>query len=286
MKFHVESSTFERPSMKPTNRHRNNMSFKAWIMLHTLLIMLPMFLSVTYVAHEVDKTSRFSIDLNNQILRQTKSIRWVLQRTADVERKAKLFMVLSDPALGKTYELESYEATRASMHQELNELLQSPINNQLTLLINELAEKEAIIYQLILSPERHGSEKLIDSAFSGLRESSNILAREFESFVDQQSRLILKQSQTMTWLFLTIGAALSLIALWSIVTLSRAVIIPIRDIHRAIQGMLSGDFDRRVNVRGPAELCRLAQSLESLRLHWQTTARHASEGQVTDDPRA
>lgn len=265
-------------------RDKKYLSLKALIIVYTLAIMIPMFLSVIYVSHELDKTSQFSMSLNNRILQQTKSMRLVLQRTADVERKARLFMVLSDPAQGKTYELESYETTRASLKQELNELLQSAIDNKLTLLINELSEKESMIYKLILSAERHGSEKLIDSAFLGLRESSNVLAREFESFVDQQSKLVLQQSQSMVWLLLAQGGVLLLIALLCIGALLKAISTPMRHLHEAIQVMLTGDFDRPIRVHGSAELCRLGKSLESLRIYLRNTAR--AQGDVQNNSKS
>jgi len=39
-----------------------------------------------------------------QVFEQTKAIRLVLQKTADIERKARLFVLLSDPALRQPYE--------------------------------------------------------------------------------------------------------------------------------------------------------------------------------------
>ena len=247
--------------------HKHNLSLRTWFILHTLTLILPLFLSVTYVSHVLDENSTFSIELNKQVLRQTKSIRGVLQRTADVERKARLYRVLSDATTGKSYELESYEATRVSLKQELNDLLLSPLDNKLTLLINELAEKEAIINRQILSSEGHDSEKLIDSAFLGLREASNSLAREFENYVDQQSQLVIKQSKAIDGLFLSVGAALCIIALFSIGVLVKVIGRPVHLLNRVTHEMLAGNFERPIDIHGPKELCHLAQNLELLRIH-------------------
>lgn len=247
--------------------HQKTLSLRTWILLYTLIIMSPLFLSATYVSHALNETSKFSIELNRQVLRQTKLIRMVLQRTADVERKARLYMVLSDASTGGTYELESYEITRAALKQELNDLLETPLDNKLTLLINELSEKEAIINKQILSPERQSSERLLDNAFSGLREASNVLAREFENYVDQQSQLVMKQSNHIDGLFLAVGIALIIIALFSAGALVSVIGRPIHHLDIATQRMLAGNFDHPVGIFGLKELARLAQHLELLRIH-------------------
>jgi signal transduction histidine kinase len=83
---------------------------------------------------------------------------------------------------------------------------------------------------------------------------------------------VLKQSNTIDWLFLSVGAALLMIALFSIGALVRVIGLPIDRLNRAIQVMLAGDFDQSIAIHGPKELRHLAQSLELLRIHSKTVS--------------
>jgi len=105
---------------------------------------IPLFLAVMYAAFGMRETSALGRTINYQVFEQTKAIRLVLQKTADIERKARLFVLLSDPALRQPYEQQSYENTRASFKQALGELLKLHVDNKIALLVNELSRKRKI----------------------------------------------------------------------------------------------------------------------------------------------
>jgi len=174
-------------SLYSSMKFKNILSLKSLIVLGFVIAVIPLFLAVMYAAFGMRETSALGRTINSQVFEQTKAIRLVLQKTGDIERKARLFVLLSAPALRQPYEQQSYESTRASFKQALSELLKLHVDNKVALLVNELSEKENLIYQQIINSASENNLKLpVDEAFQGLRDSSHSLSREFENHVDHQ----------------------------------------------------------------------------------------------------
>lgn len=106
-------------------------SLKSLIILGFVIAVIPLFLGVMYAAFAMRETAILGRAINYQVFAQTKAIRLVLQKSSDVERKARLFILLSDPALRQPYERESYENTRSAFKQALSELLKLHVDNKI-----------------------------------------------------------------------------------------------------------------------------------------------------------
>jgi len=206
--------------------------------------------------------------INFQVFEQTKAIRLVLQKTADIERKARLFVLLSDPAVRQPYEQQSYESTRASFKQALSVLLKLHVDNKIALLVNELSEKENLIYQQIIGSASENNLKLpVDEAFQGLRESSYSLSREFESHVDHQFNELRQQSEALEQGLLIKGAVLLIISFIFIAILLTVLSRSIRQLDTSIRRLGSGELKEPIDVEGPSDLRYLGTRLEWLRTH-------------------
>lgn len=170
---------------------------------------VPLLAAVLYAAIALRETAELGRSMNYHVFEQTKTIRLVLQRTYDIERKARLFVLLADPALRRPYERKSYETARASFKQALGELLILPLDNKIALLANELSEKEGLVYQQIVGSKAQTQPRLpVDEAFLGLREASNTLSREFETRVDHEFGELRQQSESRERALLTQFAVL------------------------------------------------------------------------------
>lgn len=249
-------------------RFKNILSLKSLIIIGFVIAAIPLFLAVMYAAFGMRETSELGRTINSQVFEQTKTIRMVLQKTADIERKARLFILFSDPALRQPYEQQSYEATRASFKQALNELLKLNVTNKIALLVNELSEKENLIYQQIISSADDNHPGLpIDEAFQGLRESSNTLSREFENHVDHEFNELRQQSESLEQGLLTKAAVLLFISFIFIVSLLVVLSRSMRQLDASIRRLGSGELEAPVIVTGPADLRYLGDRLEWLRTH-------------------
>jgi two-component system, NtrC family, sensor histidine kinase GlrK len=249
-------------------KFREILSLKSLIILGFVVAVIPLFLAVMYAAYGMRETSALGRTINSQVFEQTKAIRLVMQKTGDVERKAKLFVLLSDPALRKPYEQQSYESTRASFKQALAVLLKLHVDNKITLLVNELSEKENLIYQQVIgSVSENNLQFPVDEVFQGLRESANNLSREFESYVDDEFNELRQEAESLEQGLLSKGAALLFISFVFIALLLVILSRSIRQLDTAIRRLGLGDLEEPIDVEGPSDLRYLGNRLEWLRTH-------------------
>lgn len=247
-------------------KFKNILSLKSLIIIGFVIAVIPLFLAVMYAAFGMRETSALGRTINSQVFEQTKTIRLVMQRTADIERKARLFILFSDPALRQPYERQSYETARASFKQALAELLKLNVANKIALLVNELSEKENLIYQQIINSATGDIVGLpIDDAFQRLRESSNALSREFENHVEHEFNELRQQSESLEQGLLTKAGVLLIISFIFIVALLLVLSRSLRQLDVSIRRLGSGDLEDPVIVTGPADLRYLGNRLEWLR---------------------
>lgn len=256
------------PSLCNRMKFKNILSLKSLIVLGFVIAVMPLFLAVMYAAFGMRETSALGRTINSQVFEQTKAVRLVLQKTGDIERKARLFVLLSDPALRQPYEQQSYENTRAAFKQALAVLLQLHVDNKIALLVNELEEKENLIYQQIVgSATGNDAELPVDEAFQGLRESSHNLSREFESHVDHEFNELHRQSESLEEGLLVKGAVLLLISFIFIAILLAVLSRSMRQLDAGIRRLGSGELEAAIEVTGPSDMRYLGNRLEWLRTH-------------------
>lgn len=258
-------------------------SFKALTALGFVATAIPLFVAVVHSAATMREASALGRELNTRIFEQTQNIRLVLQKTSDVERKARLFVLLSDPALRQPYERESYEATRTTFKQALNELLKLRVDNRIALLANELAEKEVLIYQQIIGSASEDDIKLpLDEAFQSLRESAATLSRDFETYVDQRFRQLNRQSAALERDVMIKGGLLAVISALLVIGVVYVQMRAISQLERAVRG-LSGGVTEPILLTGLEDWRQLGNRLEWLRnrLHELEYAKHQTMAGMT-----
>jgi len=247
---------------------KNRLSLKTLIVMGFAIAVIPLFISVMYAIYELRETAALGRTINSQIFKQTRMIRLVLDKTSDIERKARLFVLLSAPTLRQPYERESYEAARASFKQTLTDLLKMHVDNKIALSVNELTEKENLIYQHIIGSESEDSLQLpVDAAFQGLRESSYTLSREFESHAEHTFNELRQLSESLEQGLLVKGSLLLFLSCSFVILLLVVLSRSVEQLHSSIRRLGAGQLDKPIEVSGPADLHRLGQRLEWLRSH-------------------
>ncbi len=255
-------------SMYGLMKFKNILSLKFLIVLGFVIAVIPLFLAVMYAAFGMRETSALGRTINSQIFEQTKAVGLVMQKTADIERKARLFILFSDPSLRQPYEQQSYENTRASFKQALGELLKLHVNNKITLLVNEISEKDNLIYQQIIGSVGENNLKLpVDEAFQGLRESTISLSREFERHVDHEFNELRQQSESLEEGLLIKGAVLFVISFIFVAIVLAILSRSMRQLDVSIRRLGSGELEEPIAVSGPSDMRYLGNRLEWLRTH-------------------
>lgn len=244
------------------------LSLKSLIAMGLVLSIVPLIAAVGFAAYGLEETTTLSRDLNAKVFEQTKAIHLVLQKAADLERKARLLILLSDPALRQPYERQSYDNIRVAFKQTLDQLLAKNLDREIALLANELAEKENLIHQQIIAAETDaGFAMPLDDAFLALREATNNLAREFENHVDREFNHLDKKSKALEeWLFVKTAALLSTSVLL-VVALLLIIGRSMRQLRLAIQQLACGEFSEPIRIMGSSDLKTLGEKLDWLRKH-------------------
>ena len=195
-------------------------SWRYRLILGFVLVALPLLALVVLANRSLDATIIESRGLNDRIYAQSRTVQRVLEKASDVERKARLFILFSDPALRQPYERDSYEQVRAALQQALGGLRALSLDQAIVLRANELAAKEELIHQQLArwNPQQQPAPA-IDQAFLGLREAVSGLARQFDSHVDEtfarlQSEAMTRQQRLLLGSGLLLAASLGVLALW------------------------------------------------------------------------
>ncbi|MGR9108365.1 MAG: sensor histidine kinase [Gammaproteobacteria bacterium] len=244
------------------------LSLRVWILLGFIIAVMPLFFAVIHAAIGLREISALGRTINSQVFEQTKAVQKVLAKTADTERKARLFLLLSDPSLRDPYELRSYERTRKALKQAFKALLTLHVNDKIALLVNELSEKEDLIHeQIMASVEQNSAQLSINEAFLGLRHATYGLSREFESRVNDQFGALQQQSDSLEQSLFNRGAILLLISLGIIVILLFTLARSMHQLDGSIRRLGSGELDDPIDVSGPSDMRFLGDRLEWLRSH-------------------
>ncbi|MGY6274818.1 sensor histidine kinase [Methylomonas sp. MgM2] len=247
---------------------KNLLSLKSLIVLGFAIAVLPLFGGVIYATNGLRETTELGRTINSQVFEQTKTVRLVLQKASDIERKARLFVLLSDPAVRQPYERESYEAARVSFQQTLNDLLELHVDNKVALLANELLEKENLIYQQIISSKSGDSLRVpLDEAFQDFRESSAALSREFESYVEDTFNDIHQLSESLEKELLIKGALLLFFSCAFVLVLLAVLSRAMEQLNLSVRRLGTNKLEDPIKVFGPTDLHYLGERLEWLRKH-------------------
>ena len=239
------------------------------ILFGFVVAVIPLLVAVLYAASAMRETSALGKAMNRQVFEHTNSIRLVLQKSSDIERKARLFVLFSDPALRKPDERQSYDNARAAFKQALDGLHKSNLDNAIALRVNELAEKERLIYEQIIGADTENMLKLpVDAAFQGLREASNTLSREFESHVEREFDALNQESASLERGVLVKGAILLLASLGFMAILLTLLSRPLRQLDVATRQLVAGNRQEPITVNGTRDLRQWGERLDWLRTRW------------------
>ena len=117
-----------------------------------------------------------------QIAEQVRLIGIILQRSSELERKARLVILLSDPSIREPYETESYEKSRAAYQKSMDELARLVLDPEVTLIVQELIEQESLIHRQMEALEGHSNvPPSLDQAFADFSERTMTLAMRLDA---------------------------------------------------------------------------------------------------------
>lgn len=245
------------------------LSLKSLIYLGSALAMVPLLLALLRADSALLETAGLGEKSIRQVVEDTKTTRELLRIVGELERKARLFIILADLSSPKPYERESYENTRRQLRQAVDGLLETAPDPRMALLANELAEKEALLHDRIVQAEAK-ADLPIDEAFHGLHEAAAALWQENNARVDRKVEELHGHARSVREDLWWRGSLLVVVSLALVGGLLILLNRSIRQLDASIRALGAGEFDRPIQVSGPSDLRYLGERLEWLRIRLTT----------------
>ena len=227
------------------------------------LVSAPLLLAVVIGAAKVRNLSEESAALVRSGVEATHYSQQLFQQIASMERGARLYQVLNDPAL-----LQVYRDSRERLLVTLNNIesvAEDPLRQtHIQALRGGLRRLDGALLALPpATPEvvREGLEA-IAPMWQAAFELSNATGEQIETGLSRMQASTAETESYLLWL--SVGLILLTALLVAVFTF--VLMRPIRQIDHAISQLGKGTFSKAIAVRGPSDLENLGRQLEWLRM--------------------
>jgi two-component system, NtrC family, sensor histidine kinase GlrK len=232
------------------------------VLVGFVVITLPLGLALATAWVAVDHLASKGQEAVLNAVNATQASRNLVEQIMDVERHARQYQVLSDPAL-----MESYESQRDSFLSNLASMERLSIGPTVWNQVRQLEREAKATFAVFESPSSstetnrgalEAFPRLDELARNIFRENVRVVAREVEAMQRQGS----KTRQQLLWqASASIPAVLVLTFIFTML-----IARPMRQLDQAIRSLGSGKFDRPIHVSGPNDLADLGRRLNWLRV--------------------
>ena len=236
-------------------------SFLTLILIGFGFVALPLIFALIYSAFHVVRLADKSQVTVYTAVQATQNTRMLLEQLTGMERSARQYHVLKDPAF-----LESYEEKHRAFQQTLEILQASLHDGTIHSQLRSLANRENAQFLAINAKQATATQAeeaiseflpLVELAQGIFTDTNKVIDHEVEEMHQTSERTL----KTLLWLsFAMIPTAIIFSALFTIL-LNR----PIKQIDQAIRLLGDGEFKSPISVTGPHDLEYLGQRLNWLR---------------------
>lgn len=238
------------------------LTIAGFIIVATLLLM-----ALLIVARQLDALRESSEATVSQSAEMMRASRQLIEHTSSMERNARQYLVLYDPAL-----MDVYSARRRDFLGALGRLENVFVSEEYSELISSLVSTETITFETM----RTLTSAEPDFAYPPLLEVAYELSRLTSAWVDEQ--VVALRDQTLeTQHTLNLQTLFLVVAALTVAGMFVALITrPLGQIDHAIRNIGRGSYDGEVRVDGPSDLQLLGQRLEWLRQRLQELEQQRS----------
>ena len=227
------------------------------------LVSAPLLLAVVIGAAKVRHLSAESATLVRTGVEATHYSQQLFQEIASLERGARLFQVLNDPALLQVYR-DSRERMLVTL-TSIEKVANDPVRRtHIQAMRGGLRRIDAALLSIpTASPdEMRDAVESIAPMWTAAFELSNATGDQIETGL---SRIQASTADTERYLF-WLSAGLILLTALLVGIFTFVIMRPIRQIDQAISQLGKGTFSKTIAVRGPTDLVDLGRQLEWLRV--------------------
>ncbi len=231
------------------------------ILISFVVVTVPLIVALVTAAVYVDQLTRHGQRSVFEAVTATQSSRILVEHVIAMERSARQFQVLNDPALLEAYRDRHRQFQAIAV--ELMGLARDPVQKEA---LENLIVRERMIHDRLndadpspvaVSAAIESFPAINASARAILGESSQLISES----VNEMQRLAARAQRLLFWQTMgLIPVVLVLTALFVVL-----VIKPMRQLHQAIRRLGDGRFDEEIHVGGPNDLRELGARLEWMR---------------------
>ncbi|HDZ07777.1 HAMP domain-containing sensor histidine kinase [Pseudohongiella sp.] len=203
----------------------------------------------------------------NQSANAMRASRELIEHSGALERSARQFLILRDPAL-----LEVYDDRREALHNTLRQLL--ALGND-----TAIAGQAALLRDIEMQAydELNAATSETGFEYPRLLETAYELTRLTSAWVDNRAAQLRDQTaasqRALNIRTLLLVCTALLLAVLFVALITR----PLRQLDRAIKDLGSGSYERKIEIGGPSDLQLLGSRLDWLRDRLQQLEQQRSE---------
>lgn len=232
-------------------------SFAKLLSVGFALVALPLLVGLVGNAVSIRRLAIQSQQTIYQAVQVTQASRALQEKVSSLERAARQYLVLKDPALREAY--GRLHGGFAETGQRMAKLSLTDVQRQE---LERLLSAEQAIFAAVSAGRQGeaatGFDQLVELAGSLFGHSSESIEREVESL-----RAIAGDAERVVY-----GQLLALlpVAVFLVLGFSYLLARPIKELDQGIRALGEGRFERRIAVSGPEDLEQLGRQLDWLRL--------------------
>lgn len=232
------------------------------ILLAFAVVVVPLFGALVYAGVYVDRLAGQAQEAVHDAARAIQGSRGLTEGLTVMERAARQYLVLDDPAV-----LDVYLRAHRDFRNLLERLQSLSTSAEQRAALAALADREWEVFRAITAgdPWRRPDQQAAARQFAVLNELSEEVRleanRQIERNVDFMQQTSRGAQEMMAWL----AAALLTLTLLSIGVFAVLISRPMRQLDRAIRRLGDEHFDTPIRVSGPDDLRALAARLDWLR---------------------
>lgn len=240
----------------------SRLSFRQLLLGVFLLIATLLSAASLHALWTLDRLAAHSRDTARHAVALTENAQRLAERSVTMERSARQFLVLDDPAFRQRY-AEAWRDAQAALAAVAVGLPGAPTATFADW--NQRSEAAWTVLQAPRTARRAGRQQALNQALAGLPAISQLLEDEVKREVEHRNQLLLDElDQRRKVLTGQVAAAIAVAALLAVgfgVWIAR----PLKQIEQAIHRLGENRYGDAIAVEGPDDLRRLGQQLNWLR---------------------
>lgn len=236
-------------------------SFLTLLLISFALLAVPLIIALLNNTIAVDRLAKQSQKAVYQAVQATQASRAMAEQITAMERAARQYLVVNDPALRETYEVG-----HRRFRETAGQFAAFPLSSAQRTRLTEIdAREDSLHRQLALTGTPEAAEEIV-TGFGDLFNLAQSLITLSNELIDREVRALRQLATETQGIIGRQLLALLPVALFIVVGFPILIARPIRQIESGIRAIGAAEFDSDIEVHGPQDLENVGRQLNWLRL--------------------